>query len=174
MPFETLSKIEGTGTAKALARASLAKAKLAVRSRLVVCVEPEVMQQIGTDKNSKFVVMVGTGSELGFIRLQRNNSAGIVQPRKPPKGETAVFNLGYVNGMPNRREKSTPCMVEVIDAVTIEVRLPKWLDRPVAAAPAAIAPRPPVSTYGRPVTSSVMGDPPAGRSALDSRKQARR
>ncbi|WP_140939739.1 hypothetical protein [Prosthecodimorpha hirschii] len=143
-----------------------------MRPRLSISIGAELLTRIGADHHSRFDVMVGRGESHGLIRL-RKSQKGIVRPNAAPKGDSLVFNLGWVDVCPARREDAQGCEAEAVDVCTIEIVLPAWSDetRPGRVAPPASNPaRGPVPALPAPQTRALPAPitvPEEVESALD-------
>ena len=71
-----------------------------------------------------FDLLLGTGDQKGVIRLKRSKS-GVLQPRLLKLG-AATFNCGHIERFGTEPEKKQFCRSLIVDADTIEIRLPPW------------------------------------------------
>jgi hypothetical protein len=170
---------QGTGLAASLKKVRGAPAQLQLTFRVKVVIDLN-RENSDWDDKAKCEVMIGEDESRGLLRL-RPSPAGTAQLLLRQAGGAGkrggpyyALNLGHVPAFPDRSEEKRWVKFEQVEDNWLEVVLPGWADAPRPTPPAAVAPRP-VSpavalavarNAGRDVTSQMMGDPPANRSAL--------
>lgn len=177
MAFE-LAKIElkapsvGTGIKAGLKKMRSASAKLSLTFT------PVAITELGWSAGDKIVVQIGSGEHHGIIRLQKNNSKGQAELAAKEAGKGGVYYslpLGHQSLFVDRGETGRWCQWEKLESGEIEVVLPRWADETARKAVQRADPpqtRPaaqPTPAPARSVTSSLMCDPPPGRSALSQK-----
>lgn len=126
------------------------------------------MKSLDWSKGDKIETMIGTGEHHGLLRLRQNNSIGeaVVDERDAVRGgKYQSLKLGEQTAFVDRPEPSQWVQWEKVEDGWLEIVLPKWADEtgPKRERSAPIT-RPTQSPQPKQsVTSSLMGDPPAGR-----------
>ena len=171
--IEVKAPTVGTGIKVTLSttRGSSAKMKFSITTKLA--------KEFGWSNGDKLEVLIGTDGDHGMLRFRKNNSTGdaVVEFRKGVHEYVSV-SLGHQPKFVDRKEAGRWCQFEVLEDGFLEIILPRWADetspskKAVAHAPLVsvhISPEnklplpKPVNAVSKPVTSTVMGDPPAGR-----------
>ncbi|WP_457663971.1 hypothetical protein [Sinorhizobium medicae] len=159
---------DGTGIKAGLRGSAKAPAKL------TLIVNTSVAKRLGWLAGDKLEVLLGEADHHGLIRVRKNNSVGLAVVEKKGNGKVEYFSirLGHQALYVNRSEASRWCQWDEVDG-WLEIKLPRWsletkpgkgkAEEPAIAAPIRSRPS------GNSVTSSLMGDPPPGRSALAQR-----
>lgn len=174
---ERQSTTSGTGL-----KVTLSKRGVDKPAKLLMTFSAVLAAQFGWAGDEKLEVLIGDGAQQGFVRLRKNNSAGgsaVLEEKTSAIGSKAKYYklvLGTIPGMIDRAEAARWSTFEAIaDGGWTEVRLPSWAfpeTRP-ARSMAEIASE--AANFQRPrrdAAPGMMGDPPAGRSALAARKTA--
>lgn len=175
--FKVTVTTPGLGTGM---KVSLAKSRGGTAVRMGVVLNAATAKDMDWLDGDMLEVLVGDGEQHGLLRLRKNNSVGTAKVQhRQAKGEFFTVKLGVVPGFVNRSEQGRWVQFEKVESGWVEIVLPSWSDetgprgarqmaeRGILPAPALRAlPRP-----GRDVSGGLMGDPPAGRSALAERKR---
>lgn len=147
-------------------------------ARLIMTFTQERAKAFGWCGGDKLEVMMGDGEHQGRVRLRKNNSAAgsaELEEKATAVGNKLPYfkvNFGVVPSLADRSEAARWAECELVDAGWVEIILPSW----AVAAPKVL---PSVSVgasaaqFQRPrrdAASALMGDPPAGRSALDAKR----
>lgn len=163
-------KASGDGTGiKAGLRGS---AKSGVKLALIIT--ETIGKRFGWTENDKLEVLIGEGEHHGLIRVRKNNSVGLAPVEKKGNGKAdyLLIRLGHQSIYINRPETARWCQWVEVDG-WLEIKLPRWASETGTIVSRA-EPKLPQGTSkparaGNSVTSSIMGDPLPGRSALDQR-----
>lgn len=157
----------GTGV-----KASLKKVKSAA-AKLSITITGSAVKAIGWAAGDGIEVLIGEAEHHGLLRMRKNKSVGqvAVSEREAPRGGLTyqTVALGHQACFVDRSEVSRWCQWEQVEEGWIEIVLPKWADETAPRKSANGAPKPAtiVKTDGplrkENVTSTLMGDPPAGR-----------
>lgn len=165
----------GSGTG---VKATLRKSKTKPAS-LGLTLTDQVAAELGWADGDKLEVLIGDGAQHGLVRLRKNNSVGtaVVEGKKAIHDSHYFrITLGNVSSFVNRSEGAKWVQFEKVDeGGWVEVVMPSWADEtapkkgelPRVSPSIAVA-----ANFERPRrdnTASIMGDPPAGRSALAER-----
>lgn len=169
--------VHGTGFA-----ASMKKVR-AAPAQLILTLRPAVVKQLGWQDRNRISVLLGEGEQRGLIRLAHAADGTALLLRKEAgrhaKAEYFSINLGHIAAFPDRSEAKRWVMFEALADGWVEVVLPRWADTSKPSAAPAAAPSPALrmnqgQAGGKSLTSSLMGDPPASRSALAVQPEATR
>lgn len=171
--YKVQTKTAGNETG---AKATMSK-RGAGTTRLAFTLTSATLGDLGWAAGDKLEVLIGDGEHHGLIRLRKNNSAGsaTVEKRQAARADRPYFKvaLGHIPAFVNRAESARHINFEAIEEGWVEFVLPKWADEtaPKAAGPAPAPAKPSAAPVPRgvPVTGTLMGDPPPGRSARDAR-----
>lgn len=170
----------GTGFTVSLRKGKSGKAKMNFTLR------PDMAAPFGWTPGDKLEVMVGEGEHHGLVRFRKNNSVGSVEVIKRAGVHNSHYftlTLGHLPAYIDRSEPKKWINVEAVEDGWVEFVLPSWADE-TAPRKAGQTPAQPVTTsraiaeaanFKRPtrsVTAGMMGDPPAGRSALAEKQGA--
>ncbi|NGP19314.1 hypothetical protein [Devosia aurantiaca] len=149
-------------------------------------IRPDLAVQFGWGAGDKLEVMVGEGEHHGLVRYRKNNSVGSVDVVKRAGVHDSHYftlTLGHLSAYVDRSEPKRWINAEVVEDGWVEFVLPSWADetapRKTGQAPAQTVPASraiaEAANFKRPtrsVTAGMMGDPPAGRSALAEKQGA--
>lgn len=168
MGFERAKIIMKPATVGTGVKVSLAKVR-GNTAKMKFSFSEQVAKALGWEKGDKIEVLIGNGEHHGIIRLRKNNSVGDAEliHRKANKGDYYQLALGNQPMFIDRTEQSRWCQFEKVEDGYVEIVLPRWADETAPAKkplPSPIMAKPaPQPMRGGAVTSTLMGDPPAGR-----------
>ncbi len=172
MAFERAKITVSSATTGTGIKVTLRKTKSAPAA-MIFSVKGEIATKLGWAEGDKLEVLIGTDGDHGLLRFRKNNSTGdaVVKFKRAMKAVTyATINLGNQPRFIDRGEAGRWCQHEEVEDGYLEIVLPRWADetsprkRQVSATSLTKAAEPPPTGQpGRPVTGSLMGDPPPGR-----------
>lgn len=131
MPFDEIEKIS---TARLPATFSLAVARGGAKPRAYVGLASDFIEEHGITAKDKFRILLGSGEHKGLLRLKRDKAKGIVSPKVLKGG--ATFRLGHIPQLGSDGHPRERCDARMVDADTIEIRLPDWVTGMRLALPA--------------------------------------
>lgn len=120
MPFDEIDKIS---TARLPATFSLAIHRGGAKPRAYVGLASEFIAEHRITAKDKFRILLGTGEHTGLLRLRRDKENGIVSPKVLKGG--ATFRLGHIPQLGLEGHPRERCDARMVDADTIEIRLPE-------------------------------------------------
>lgn len=141
MPFDEIDKLS---TTRLPATMSLASARGGARPRCFIGLATEFVKEHRIVVGDRFQVLIGSGEHKGLLRLKRNKAKGIVSPKLLKGG--ATFNLGHLPQLGMESHPRERCDARMVDADTIEVRLPDWVSGARLALPPPSRPAPEPAT----------------------------
>lgn len=166
----------GTGMA-----VSLFKTRAKSKASLLVSMKPKTAEQLGWANGDLIAVQLGEAEHHGLIRLRKDPSgtatlkllkAGGAGKRGGPYFR---LGLGVVDAFVDRSEAKRWVSFDTVEDGWLELVLPAWADetspnkRPRSTA--LTITQPPMAREGvRDLAPHLMGDPPAGRSALAQKR----
>ncbi len=148
----------GTGV-----KASVAHGKSGL-STLTVSIARSVLDEIEAEPRARFRILIGEGENAGYLKVCVHKD-GQFEPAKSTRGDTCIFRLGALDGLPGR-QKPRWCAWKIVNmGEEILITLPGWAhDGGHPAIPPARRPAPKAQVSGTDVTAGLMGDPaPAAR-----------
>jgi hypothetical protein len=173
------SASKGTGLGVSLQKMGRGKSI----ARLVVSLRPDLAAQFGWADKDRIEVALGQEEHHGMLRLRKSETGSAELSYRVAGGSGhggPYFNLslGHVDLYVDRAEPKRWALFEVLEDGWIEIVLPAWADetsplkvsraRPSAGLAPVIPARPAMSAPA--LTARMMGDPPAGRSALAQKR----
>jgi hypothetical protein len=181
MSFSTHTIITPADLAKGTGFAASLKKLKSAPATLVFTLRPPVAAELGWAGHDRIEVAIGDEEHHGLVRLRKSETgtAALTQ-REAGAGDGKrggpyfQLNLGFVPMFVDRSEEKRWVLFDQVEDGWVEVVLPAWADetgprarteRPRLSAGVAALP-PPSKPAGKDITARMMGDPPAGRSAL--------
>jgi DNA-binding winged helix-turn-helix (wHTH) protein len=112
----------------------------------IISMRHELVAEAAFSEQSKFDVLVGTGTDSGKLRLV-DTSDGIVPIRSLKRTNAWFVDLGVIAAIGTERRKRQPTDARVISAGTVEIDIPNFSadDGEEQGAPAPVAPKKPAA-----------------------------